>query len=126
MPEYRRLHLKGGIHFITKVTYNRQRLLFNNIARQILHDAWDDVAKRFSFSTIAVWQRRYWEHTIRDREDLDRHMDYIHFNPVKHGLVQNVRDWEWSSFHQYVRMGWIDADWGSDVDVRGLKGDFGD
>ena len=46
----------------------------------------------------SIWQRRFWEHTIRDQEDLDRHINYIHYNPVKHGLVQRVRDWQWSSF----------------------------
>jgi len=50
----------------------------------------------------AVWQRRFWEHAIRDQEDFNRHVDYIHFNPVKHGLVKQVKDWPWSSFNRYV------------------------
>jgi putative transposase len=54
----------------------------------------------------AIWQRRFWEHTLRDQEDHDRHVDYIHYNPVKHGLVENMRDWPWSSFHRYVKMGY--------------------
>ena len=49
---------------------------------------------------------------IRDGEDFERHVDYIHYNPVKHGIVQRVRDWQWSRFHSYVRMGVYDADWG--------------
>src|SRR5436190_13971936 len=49
-----------------------------------------------------LWQRRYWEHAIRDETDLYRHIDYIHLNPVKHGLVSRVVDWPHSSFHQYV------------------------
>ncbi|MBB4429779.1 hypothetical protein GGD66_008384 [Bradyrhizobium sp. CIR48] len=52
-----------------------------------------------------IWQRRYWEHTIRDDADLERHVDYIHFNPVKHELVTRVRDWSLSSFHRYVEQG---------------------
>ena len=48
-----------------------------------------------------VWQRRFWEHAIRDQRDLDRHTDYIHFNPVRHGLVSNPEDWPFSSYHQY-------------------------
>ena len=52
-----------------------------------------------------IWQRRYWEHTLRDERDFSRHVDYIHFNPVKHGLVTRVEDWPYSSFHQMVRLG---------------------
>jgi putative transposase len=62
-----------------------------------------------------IWQRRYWEHAIRDARDLERHIDYIHFNPVRHGLVSRVRDWPHSSFHQYVRRGELPADWGGDI-----------
>ncbi|MBP6748035.1 MAG: transposase [Xanthomonadaceae bacterium] len=50
-----------------------------------------------------IWQRRYWEHAIRDEVDLWRHVDYIHYNPVKHGLVANVADWPHSSFHRYFQ-----------------------
>jgi putative transposase len=76
---------------------------------------------------IGFWQRRFWEHTIRDEKDLNRHIEYIHYNPVKHGLVQNVRDWEWSSFHRYVHMGLIDENWGSNQgEIRGSTDDFGE
>jgi putative transposase len=51
-----------------------------------------------------IWQRRYWEHTIRDENDFARHMDYIHINPIKHGLVTRVRDWPYSSFHRMVKL----------------------
>ena len=61
-----------------------------------------------------IWQRRYWEHLIRDQADFDAHVDYIHFNPVKHGFVGRVRDWPHSSFHAYVRAGALPADWGGD------------
>jgi len=57
-----------------------------------------------------VWQRRFWEHTVRDEEDLQRHLDYVHFNPVKHGLVSRVSDWPHSTFH--VRRGIYTPDWG--------------
>jgi len=58
-----------------------------------------------------VWQRRFWEHTIRDERDFEAHVNYIHYNPVKHGLVERVRDWPYSSFHRFVRMGWESVDW---------------
>src|SRR5262249_15303449 len=54
-----------------------------------------------------IWQRRYWEHAIRDDADLDRHIDYIHYNPVKHGLVSRVVDWPHSSFHRYVEQDFL-------------------
>ena len=58
-----------------------------------------------------IWQRRYWEHRIRDADDLARHVDYIHHNPRKHGLVECVADWPWSSFHRYVAAGVLPLDW---------------
>lgn len=65
-----------------------------------------------------VWQRRYWEHLIRDEEDYRRHFDYIHINPVKHGWVPRGRDWPFSSFHRAVRSGIYSADWAGDVGVE--------
>jgi putative transposase len=64
---------------------------------------------------FVLWQRRYWEHTIRDDGDFARHVDYIHFNPVKHGLVSRPRDWPYSSFHLYVRRGILPADWAGEI-----------
>jgi putative transposase len=64
---------------------------------------------------LALWQRRFWEHTIRDETDFERHVDYIHFNPMKHGLVQRVRDWPHSSFHRYVQQGLLPLDWAGDL-----------
>ena len=84
---------------------------------------WREIKKRFSagvdMRTNArgerlVWQRRYYEHTIRDDTDWRRHLDYLLFNPVKHGLVERVRDWPWSSFQHAVERGWYEAGWGGD------------
>jgi putative transposase len=58
-----------------------------------------------------LWQRRYWEHTIRNAADLARHVDYIHINPVKHGLVEQVPDWPYSTFHRFVRQELYSLDW---------------
>jgi putative transposase len=71
-----------------------------------------------------IWQRRYWEHTIRNDADLERHVDYIHFNPVKHGQVMQVVDWPHSSFHRYVERGILAADWGGDMSQ--IAGKFGE
>jgi putative transposase len=65
-----------------------------------------------------VWQRRFWEHVIRSEEDLARHLDYLHFNPVKHGLVGRCRDWPWSSFHRFVAEGYYDIEWGVNVELE--------
>lgn len=60
-----------------------------------------------------VWQPRFWEHLIRDESDWRRQMDYLHFNPVRHGLVGQVRDWPFSSFHRLARQGFYEENWGS-------------
>lgn len=67
-----------------------------------------------------LWQRRYWEHTIRDERDLENHVNYIHYNPVKHGHANAPGDWPHSSFHRYVRDGLLSPDWAvvPDFDVR--------
>jgi putative transposase len=70
-----------------------------------------------------IWQRRYWEHAIRNDADLERHVDYIHYNPVKHGLVSRVCDWPHSSFHRYVAHGALPLDWGGDL--SDISGEFG-
>ncbi|APA66517.1 REP-associated tyrosine transposase [Janthinobacterium sp. 1_2014MBL_MicDiv] len=68
-----------------------------------------------------TWQHRFWEHVLRDGRDLANHVDYIHYNPVKHGLVEQVIDWPYSSFHRYLKQGWCAADWGGEgVDVAGI------
>lgn len=59
-----------------------------------------------------IWQRRYWEHQIRDEDDLARHVEYIHFNPVKHGCVRRVADWPYSSFHRWTARGDLPESWG--------------
>ena len=69
-------------------------------------------ASRIKRGERGIWQRRFWEHCIRDEEDYANHVDYIHWNPVKHGYVQRVADWPHSSFHQYVARGVYPLDWG--------------
>ena len=70
----------------------------------------------------AVWQRRFWEHAIRDLDDWSRHVDYIHYNPVKHGYCARAGDWPYSSFGKAVEAGWYHADWGcaEPPDLSGL------
>jgi putative transposase len=65
-----------------------------------------------------IWQRRYWEHTIRDDLDFSRHVDYVHINPVKHGYVARVQDWPHSSFHRYMKDGVLPSDWATDSEME--------
>jgi putative transposase len=67
-----------------------------------------------------VWQRRFWEHCIRDDLDFQRHIDYLHFNPVKHGYVRRVADWPFSSFHRLVTQNVYPRDWGGTA-CEGMK-----
>lgn len=62
----------------------------------------------------SLWQKRFWEHTIRDERDFERCADYIHFNPVKHPLLTSPSDWRFSSLHRYGREGILPPDWGGD------------
>ena len=71
----------------------------------------------------AIWQRRFWEHLIRDDEDFRRHVEYCYINPVKHGLVGRVYDWPYSSFHRDVRAGAFPLDWAGDSAVEGNFGE---
>jgi len=69
--------------------------------------------QRASGRSGPIWQHRYWDHIIRSEEDMKRHVDYIHYNPVKHGLVASPGAWPLSSYHRYLRQGYYEADWGN-------------
>jgi putative transposase len=93
---------------------------FSRVLPNIAQRSPSKVAKREK----GIWQPRYWEHVIRSDEDLDRHINYIHFNPVKHGFVTRACDWPHSSFHRYVTRGELPPDWGGDM--RDITGSFGE
>jgi putative transposase len=80
---------------------------------------WGLIKAKFSRKTKAhgqqAWQNRFWEHLIRDERDLHAHLDYIHYNPVKHGLVASPKDWPFSTFHRYVQDGLCSLNWGEGV-----------
>jgi len=79
---------------------------------------WREIKKGFTRRVApqgpTPWQARFWEHTIRDEDDLARHMDYVHINPLKHGLVGRVCDWPHSTFHREVHRGRLAVDWGGE------------
>jgi putative transposase len=69
-------------------------------------------------SERGIWQRRYWEHCIRNERDYHNHLDYIHYNPVKHGYVQAAKDWPYSSFRQWVQRGIYPENWAAAPDIQ--------
>ncbi len=77
-------------------------------------------AVRWARGERGLWQRRYWEHLIRDERDYAAHMDYVHFNPVKHGHVARVVDWPYSTFHRLVAAGIYASDWAGSAGADGL------
>ncbi len=72
-----------------------------------------------------VWQYRFWDHIIRNQEDLNRHIDYIHYNPVKHGMTGDIRRYRYSSFHDYCERGYYEDDWGRGETIE-FDGEFGE
>ncbi|MGH8499532.1 MAG: REP-associated tyrosine transposase [Methylococcales bacterium] len=82
-------------------------------------------ASRITKGEWGIWQRRYWEHLIRDERDYRRHVDYIHYNPVKHGYVSRVLDWPHSTFHRYVKNGVYPENWAG-MPVGDGDEDFGE
>jgi putative transposase len=101
----------------------RWSLIKSGFSRGLVADAPRSASKLIKRER-GLWQRRFWEHAIRDDADLARHVDYIHYNPVKHGLVGRVRDWPYSSFHRYVEQDHLPSDWGGDL--AEIKGEFGE
>ncbi len=102
---------------------------------------WREIKKRFAKvlpiaerrSTVrkakgerGIWQRRFWEHTIRDERDYCKHVDYVHINPLKHGLVERVKDWPYSSFYRAVRQGIYSEDWCGTAELQNAEGEFGE
>jgi putative transposase len=135
--KYRRAQTEGGTYFFTLVTHHRRRFLCKPENVTYLREAFRYVMVRHPFKSAftracgevhrgaisasrrqkgeqAVWQRRFWEHQIRDERDLIQHVEYIHYNPVKHSLAKAPKDWEYSSFHRYVREGFYDKEWGAE------------
>lgn len=78
----------------------------------------DRSASRARSREQSIWQRRFWERLIRDDDELRKCMDYVHFNPLKHGLIERLSDYPWSSFHRYVQQGIYDRGWGGDVNQQ--------
>jgi len=98
----------------------RWMLIKAGFSRQIAKDERRNKS-RLAKGERGVWQRRYWEHWIRDERDYGRHIDYVHYNPVKHGYVKRVADWPYSTFHRYVKGGIYPQVWAGNPEARDEK-----
>ena len=98
------------------VDYARRWSLCKSAVTKATAQASTTSSSRGTRNEGSLWQRRFWAHAIVDDRDDELHADYIHFNPVKHGLVSSVQDWPHSSFHRWVRKGRYDLNWASDME----------
>lgn len=90
---------------------------------------WSFIKRKFTQSLRSIqnvtppfWQKRFWAQAILDDHDFEDHMNYIHYNPVRHGYVKSPNEWVWTSFHRLVKSGMYPSDWGSDVEIAGTIG----
>lgn len=81
-------------------------------------------SSRIDRKETSIWQRRYWEHTIRDESDFGNHMDYIHYNPVKHGYASNPQDWQYSTLRKLIEESIYPSDWGMDKKLDIISVDY--
>jgi putative transposase len=103
----------------------RWMLIKAGFSRQIARDERRNKS-RLAKGERGIWQRRYWEHLIRDEMDYARHMDYVHYNPVKHGYVERVVDWPYSTFHRCVKSGVYTEDWAGSLEINDENDKFGE
>ncbi|MFZ5980732.1 MAG: REP-associated tyrosine transposase, partial [Candidatus Zixiibacteriota bacterium] len=97
----------------------------SNIIQRIKMSFAANYRKRNDLKAGRIWQNRFWDHIIRNQQDMNRHIDYIHYNPVKHGLVESPFSWKESSIHEYGIKGYYSSDWGQREDLV-IEGDFGE
>ncbi|MFG3818577.1 REP-associated tyrosine transposase [Limnothrix redekei] len=96
----------------------RWRLIKSHFSRNYPRlDTLSSIPSRTTKNERVIWQRRFWEHQIRDDQDFINHLDYIHYNPVRHQLVNAPKDWQYSSFHRFVTAGVYDVMWGASEEI---------
>jgi putative transposase len=100
----------------------RWRLIKARFAKSLPEHEWRSAVRK-ARNERGIWQRRFWEHLIRDDADYARHVEYCYINHVKHGLVRRVRDWPHSSFHRDVQRGLFPLDWAGEVELTGKFGE---
>jgi len=121
------LKTRKGAHCARGLTHEsraRHHSGMSRYRRSLVNGDVDRSASRVRRREADLWQRRFWEHQIRDEVDFERHVNYVHYNPVKHGLVTRAVDWPYSTFHRYMRRGIFPTDWA--VDPGEVIGDAGE
>jgi putative transposase len=113
---------ENDINFSTRWAMIKRYVTKQCCAEKYQRDEWLNKS-RVKRKESTLWQRRFWEHQIRDDQNFQRHFDYLHFNPVKHGYVNSVKEWEFSSFHRYVKNEIYTENWGG---VGNIEDDFGE
>jgi putative transposase len=102
---------------------------YDTILSDIIHDIKlsfiGQFRSKFDHYRGQFWQTRFWDHIIRDQDDLNKHIDYIHYNPVKHGLTQNPFNWNMSSIIKFKDDGYYQDDWGV-IEELNFEGEFGE
>jgi len=130
MAHYRRNFIHRGRFFFTvNLADRRSRLLTDHIDQLRNAFRYARVRHAFTIDAIvvlpdhlhAIWQRRYWEHTLRDENDFEQHCHYIHYNPVKHGHAAAASQWPYSSFQRFVKLGLYPLDWAEGQQIEGDK-----
>jgi putative transposase len=110
-------------HFHWLLELPEEQPNFSTVIRQI---KWKFTIEYRKFRDVAPgfspWQKRFWDHVIRDETDLETHVDYIHWNPLRHGLVNAPEDWGHSSFRKWVKEGYYEGEWGRNGEPDGIKG----
>lgn len=101
-----------------------KRYVTKRCSPELKREEWMNTSKQ-KRKESTLWQRRFWEHQIRNERDFERHLDYLHYNPVKHGLIEKVADWPHSTFHRYVRQGVYEINWAGVINEQDLEG-FGE
>jgi putative transposase len=114
LPEH--LHCLWQLPAGDKDYPTRWRLIKSRFSMSIAQDEAVSPSRRRK-GERGIWQRRYWEHCIRDEADYQNHLDYIHYNPVKHGHVEWVKDWPYSSFHRWVKRGMYPENWAASPEI---------
>lgn len=123
--------LPDHLHCIWRLPENdadfseRWRRIKARFSRKYAESTWGNISESMHRKKEkGIWQRRFWEHLIRNQEDLNRHRDYIHYNPVKHKLVDSPRKWKHSSFQRFVERGFYPEEWGQTPQDEVMKMDL--
>ena len=110
-------------HFHILLEYKSDDI--SNLMRRIKLSFSSKYRKKYNIAKGRIWQFRFYDHIIRDQEDLNRHIDYIHYNPLKHKLVDEPIKWQYSSFNKYYEDGFYSNDWGVNKPLN-FDGKFGE